>query len=38
MPQVALLVIAKQPLAGRVKTRLTPPLKPSQAAMLAGAA
>jgi rSAM/selenodomain-associated transferase 1 len=38
MPQVALLVIAKQPLAGRVKTRLTPPLRPSQAAMLAGAA
>lgn len=38
MPQVALLVIAKQPLAGRVKTRLTPPLEPSQAAMLAGAA
>jgi uncharacterized protein len=38
MPQVALLVIAKQPLAGRVKTRLTPPLDPTQAAMLAGAA
>jgi rSAM/selenodomain-associated transferase 1 len=38
MPQVALLVIAKQPLAGRVKTRLTPPLEPAQAAMLAGAA
>jgi rSAM/selenodomain-associated transferase 1 len=38
MPPVALLVIAKQPLAGRVKTRLTPPLEPSQAAMLAGAA
>ena len=38
MPQVALLVIAKQPLAGRVKTRLTPPLAPAQAASLAGAA
>ena len=38
MAQIALLVIAKQPLAGRVKTRLTPPLKPAQAAMLAGAA
>ncbi len=38
MPQVALLVIAKQPLAGRVKTRLTPPLHPAQAAELADAA
>jgi rSAM/selenodomain-associated transferase 1 len=38
MPPVALLVIAKQPLAGRVKTRLTPPLDPCQAARLAGAA
>jgi rSAM/selenodomain-associated transferase 1 len=38
MPQVALLVIAKQPLAGRVKTRLTPPLDPEQAAGLADAA
>jgi rSAM/selenodomain-associated transferase 1 len=38
MPQVALLVIAKQPLAGRVKTRLTPPLEPAEAALLAGAA
>jgi len=38
MPQVAILVIAKQPLAGRVKTRLTPPLEPEQAALLAGAA
>jgi len=35
---VALLVIAKQPLAGRVKTRLTPPFSPAQAALLAGAA
>lgn len=38
MQSVALLVIAKQPLAGRVKTRLTPPFTPSQAAQLAGAA
>jgi rSAM/selenodomain-associated transferase 1 len=38
MPQVALLVIAKQPLAGRVKTRLTPPLDPEQAAGLADSA
>jgi rSAM/selenodomain-associated transferase 1 len=35
---VALLVIAKQPVAGRVKTRLTPPCTPAQAAALAGAA
>ncbi len=33
-----LLVIAKQPVAGRVKTRLTPPCSPAQAATLAGAA
>ncbi|MFB8079599.1 DUF2064 domain-containing protein [Streptomyces sp. NPDC056013] len=33
-----LLVIAKQPLPGRVKTRLTPPLSPGEAAALAGAA
>jgi rSAM/selenodomain-associated transferase 1 len=38
MSQVALLVIAKQPVAGRVKTRLTPPLEPGQAAALADAA
>jgi rSAM/selenodomain-associated transferase 1 len=38
MQQVALLVIAKQPVAGRVKTRLTPPCSPAQAATLAGAA
>lgn len=34
----ALAVIAKAPIAGRVKTRLCPPLTPSQAAALAGAA
>jgi rSAM/selenodomain-associated transferase 1 len=34
----ALLVIAKEPIPGRVKTRLTPPLKPEQAAALARAA
>ncbi|MFI9250986.1 DUF2064 domain-containing protein [Streptomyces sp. NPDC053069] len=33
-----LLVIAKQPLPGRVKTRLTPPFTPQQAAQLAEAA
>ncbi|MGJ5749130.1 hypothetical protein FB563_6707 [Streptomyces puniciscabiei] len=33
-----LLVIAKQPLPGRVKTRLTPPFTPQQAARLAEAA
>ena len=38
MQPVALLVIAKEPLAGRVKTRLTPPFSPAQAAQLAGAA
>jgi rSAM/selenodomain-associated transferase 1 len=31
-------VLAKQPLAGRVKTRLCPPCTPAQAAELAGAA
>jgi len=35
---VALLVIAKEPLPGRVKTRLTPPCTPAQAAALARAA
>jgi len=35
---LALLVIAKQPVAGRAKTRLTPPCTPSQSAALAGAA
>ncbi|MFI8420844.1 DUF2064 domain-containing protein [Streptomyces sp. NPDC085479] len=34
----ALLVIAKEPLPGRVKTRLTPPFTPPQAAALAEAA
>ncbi|HEY9374376.1 TIGR04282 family arsenosugar biosynthesis glycosyltransferase [Streptomyces sp.] len=33
-----LLVIAKEPLPGRVKTRLTPPFTPAQAASLAEAA
>jgi uncharacterized protein len=33
-----LLVIAKQPVPGRVKTRLTPPYTPQQAAALAAAA
>ncbi|MEV7521966.1 DUF2064 domain-containing protein [Streptomyces sp. NPDC091371] len=33
-----LLVIAKEPLPGRVKTRLTPPFTPEEAASLAGAA
>ncbi len=33
-----LVVIAKEPLAGRVKTRLTPPFSPVQAAALAEAA
>ncbi|GAA2332860.1 glycosyltransferase [Streptomyces kunmingensis] len=33
-----LLVIAKEPRPGRVKTRLTPPFTPGQAAMLAEAA
>jgi uncharacterized protein len=34
----ALVVIAKSPAPGRVKTRLTPPCSPQQAAHLAGAA
>ncbi len=38
MHGVTLLVIAKEPVAGNVKTRLTPPCTPAQAAMLAGAA
>lgn len=40
MPEVALgsiLVLAKAPVAGRVKTRLTPPFEPDQAAELASA-
>jgi len=36
--QVALLVIAKDPVPGRAKTRLTPPCSPAQAAWLAEAA
>jgi uncharacterized protein len=35
---VTLLVIAKEPLPGRVKTRLTPPYSPREAAELAAAA
>ena len=38
MHRVALLVIAKEPLPGRVKTRLTPPCTPEDAAALARAA
>jgi hypothetical protein len=34
---IALLVIAKEPVPGRVKTRLTPPCSPAQAAALAQA-
>ena len=37
MDSVALLVIAKEPLPGRAKTRLTPPCSPAQAARLAAA-
>ncbi|MEV7598849.1 DUF2064 domain-containing protein [Kitasatospora sp. NPDC089797] len=37
-PPPTLLVIAKAPVPGRVKTRLTPPFTPAQAADLAGAA
>ncbi|WP_280672597.1 MULTISPECIES: TIGR04282 family arsenosugar biosynthesis glycosyltransferase [unclassified Kitasatospora] len=37
-PPPTLLVIAKAPVAGRVKTRLTPPYSPQQAAALAEAA
>jgi rSAM/selenodomain-associated transferase 1 len=37
-PALGLLVVAKAPEAGRVKTRLCPPLTPSQAADLAAAA
>jgi hypothetical protein len=38
MSAVSLLVLAKQPVPGRVKTRLTPPCTPAQAARLADAA
>ncbi|MGX1274198.1 glycosyltransferase A (GT-A) superfamily protein (DUF2064 family) [Streptomyces phaeoluteigriseus] len=37
-PVTTLLVIAKEPLPGRVKTRLTPPFAPEEAAALAEAA
>ncbi|MFI6084895.1 DUF2064 domain-containing protein [Streptomyces sp. NPDC051217] len=37
-PATTLLVIAKEPLPGRVKTRLTPPFTPTEAALLAEAA
>ncbi|MFI9285532.1 TIGR04282 family arsenosugar biosynthesis glycosyltransferase [Streptomyces werraensis] len=37
-PEVTLLVIAKEPRPGRVKTRLTPPFTPEEAAALAEAA
>jgi rSAM/selenodomain-associated transferase 1 len=37
MSSVTLLVIAKEPLPGRAKTRLTPPCSPTQAAALARA-
>jgi len=37
-PATTLLVIAKEPVAGRVKTRLVPPCTPRQAAALAEAA
>jgi rSAM/selenodomain-associated transferase 1 len=37
-PDPSLLVIAKEPIPGRVKTRLTPPCTPDQAAGLAAAA
>ncbi|MFB8177623.1 DUF2064 domain-containing protein [Streptomyces sp. NPDC055966] len=38
LPPVTLLVIAKEPVPGRVKTRLTPPHTPQEAATLAEAA
>lgn len=38
MTPVTLLVLAKQPVPGRVKTRLCPPLTPAQAACVAAAA
>jgi rSAM/selenodomain-associated transferase 1 len=37
MESVALVVLAKEPLPGRAKTRLSPPYTPAQAAQLAGA-
>lgn len=38
MTSITLLVIAKEPLPGRAKTRLTPPCSAAEAAALAGAA
>ena len=38
MSTVTLMVIAKEPLPGRAKTRLSPPCTPGEAAALAGAA
>ena len=38
MIPVALLVVAKAPVAGQAKTRLTPPLSPTAAADVAAAA
>ncbi|MDH2425592.1 TIGR04282 family arsenosugar biosynthesis glycosyltransferase [Sphaerisporangium sp. TRM90804] len=38
MSAAQIVVIAKEPVAGRVKTRLTPPFTPAQAAHLAAAA
>ena len=38
MSAAPLIVIAKEPVAGRVKTRLRPPCTPAQAAALAEAA
>ena len=38
LAQVQVLVLAKEPVAGRVKTRLCPPLTPEGAARLAAAA
>jgi uncharacterized protein len=38
MTEVSLIVIAKEPIAGRVKTRLSPPCTPGDAAALAAAA
>ncbi|WP_257232273.1 DUF2064 domain-containing protein [Streptomyces sp. Rer75] len=37
-PESTVIVIAKEPVAGRVKTRLTPPYAPAEAAALAEAA
>ena len=37
-PDIALIVLAKEPRAGRCKTRLCPPLAPAEAALVAAAA